>query len=56
MRANPAIHLLIGGRAGAGLALPALYWTYARCWFWLGVPAFVALLGVYWLMVAKPAL
>lgn len=40
----------------AGGALPALYWTYARIWFWLGVPAFVALLAVYWLMVAKPAL
>jgi uncharacterized membrane protein len=40
----------------AGAPLPALYWHYARAWFWLGVPAFVALLGVYWLMVAKPAL
>lgn len=40
----------------AGAALPALYWTYARIWFWLGVPAFVALLVVYWLMVAKPVL
>ncbi len=41
---------------GAGAALPALYWTYARSWFWLGVPAFLALLVVYWLMVAKPVL
>lgn len=40
----------------ASTPLPALYRTQARCWFWLGVPAFVALLGVYWLMVAKPAL
>lgn len=40
----------------AGTPLPAKYWRYARAWFWLGVPAFVALLGVYWLMVAKPAL
>ena len=38
----------------AGTPLPRLYWTYARCWFWLGVPAFVALMLVYWLMVAKP--
>ena len=36
-------------------ALPPLYWRYARAWFWLGVPAFLALLAVYWLMVAKPA-
>jgi uncharacterized membrane protein len=40
----------------ASAPLPALYWRYARIWFWLGVPAFVALLLVYWLMVAKPAL
>lgn len=37
-----------------GAPLPALYWRYARAWFWLGVPAFIALLGVFWLMVAKP--
>jgi len=37
-------------------ALPSLYWAYARCWFWLGVPAFAALMLVYWLMVAKPSL
>lgn len=36
--------------------LPALYWAYARGWFWLGVPAFIALLAVYWLMVAKPVI
>jgi uncharacterized membrane protein len=35
-------------------SLPPLYWAYARIWFWLGVPAFLALLVVYWLMVAKP--
>jgi uncharacterized membrane protein len=31
------------------------YWRLARVWFWLGVPAFVSLLGVFWLMVNKPA-
>lgn len=39
---------------GANAPLPQQYWTYARIWFWLGVPAFSALLLVYWLMVAKP--
>lgn len=34
--------------------LPALYWRYRRIWFWLGVPAFSALVIVFWLMVAKP--
>ena len=35
-------------------ALPPLYWRYARIWFWLGVPAFTMLVGVFYLMVAKP--
>jgi len=35
-------------------ALPALYWRYARNWERLGYPAFIAMLGVYWLMVFKP--
>lgn len=34
--------------------LPALYWRYARIWFWLGVPAFTMLVMVFFLMVAKP--
>jgi uncharacterized membrane protein len=36
-------------------ALPARYWQYARYWEKLGYPAFVAMLGVYGLMVFKPA-
>jgi uncharacterized membrane protein len=36
--------------------LPAHYWRYARIWFWLGIPAFISLVAVYWLMVFKPAL
>jgi uncharacterized membrane protein len=35
-------------------ALPDRYWRYARRWEWLGYPAFIAMLGVYFLMVAKP--
>ncbi|UUX94323.1 DUF2269 family protein [Aquabacterium sp. J223] len=34
--------------------LPAPYWRYLRIWFWLGWPAFIALVIVFWLMVAKP--
>ena len=37
-----------------GTPLPPTYWAYARAWFWLGVPAFVSLVVVFWLMVAKP--
>lgn len=39
----------------SGRALDSRYWTYARIWFWLGVPAFLSLVVVFWLMVAKPA-
>ena len=35
--------------------LPTLYWQYARLWFWLGVPAFIAMLAVVFLMVFKPS-
>lgn len=38
-----------------GLPVPADYRGYARLWFWLGVPAFAAVVLVFWLMVAKPA-
>lgn len=35
-------------------ALPSIFWRYARYWEMLGYPAFVAMLVIYWLMVAKP--
>lgn len=36
------------------LALPALYWRYLRIWTALGIPAFFALVIVFYLMTAKP--
>ena len=39
----------------AQAAVGERYWRYARLWFWLGVPAFAAVLGVFVLMVLKPA-
>jgi len=39
-----------------GGELPAVYWRYARLWEALGYPAFVAMLAVFYLMVAKPPL
>lgn len=39
-----------------GTPLPPLYWRYARLWELLGYPAFAAMIAVYYLMVAKPAL
>jgi len=40
--------------AGAQAELPALYWRYLRIWVALGIPAFIAMMAVFWLMVAKP--
>ena len=37
-----------------GEDLPVRYRRYARIWFWLGVPAFSAMVGVFFLMVMKP--
>ncbi len=37
-----------------GTSLPPEYWIFARVWFWLGVPAFLSVIVVFWLMVAKP--
>lgn len=37
-----------------GTELPADYHRLYRLWFLLGWPAFAAVLGIYWLMVAKP--
>ena len=42
-------------REGSG-ELPERYWRYARWWEALGYPAFVAMLAVFYLMVAKPGL
>jgi len=38
-----------------GEPLPERYTTYFRAWVALGLPAFAALLVVFYLMVAKPA-
>ena len=39
-----------------GVPISASYRSYARLWFWLGVPAFTAVVLVFWIMVAKPSL
>lgn len=40
--------------ARADRELPAQYWRYLRLWTVLGIPAFLALVAVFYLMVAKP--
>ena len=37
-----------------GAPLPKVYWTYLQLWTLLGIPAFLALVIVFYLMVAKP--
>jgi uncharacterized membrane protein len=36
------------------IALPALYWRYLKIWIALGIPAFAALIIIFYLMVARP--
>lgn len=36
--------------------LPNLYWQYARIWFYLGIPAFIAMTLIVFLMIFKPIL
>ena len=41
--------------AEAGEPMPDHYYALLRIWVMLGIPAFLALVAVFWLMVAKPA-
>ncbi len=58
----PVVHLQIRIRDLAGEALqngtplPDHAWRLYHTWFALGWPAFIALMGVFWLMVTKPVL
>ena len=36
-------------------SLPSRYHRLAQIWFWLGWPAFLSVLVIFWLMIAKPA-
>lgn len=38
----------------SGSELPAAYHRVMRAWFWLGWPAFLSVLAIFWLMVMKP--
>jgi uncharacterized membrane protein len=47
------MHRLAEAALAAGTALPDRYYRYARRWFWLGWPAFSAVLAIFYLMIAK---
>jgi uncharacterized membrane protein len=42
--------------ANHDLRLPAIYQLYYRWWFALGWPAFIGVMVIFYLMVAKPEL
>jgi uncharacterized membrane protein len=44
---------IAAGAAAEKMPLPELYWKMVRWWFWLGVPAFTAMVMVVVLMVYK---
>ena len=44
------------GALAEGGPLPPAYHRLYRLWFAFGIPAFAAMLGVIWLMLARPAL
>lgn len=56
VRLQIRIRDLAGAALAAGAPLPAEAHRLYLIWFALGWPAFLALVGVFYLMVAKPAL
>ena len=38
------------------LPLPEIYWKQARIWFWLGVPAFICMIVILFLMITRPTI
>jgi uncharacterized membrane protein len=47
---------LAAAAASSGADLPPAYHRLFWWWFAFGFPAFAAVLAIYWLMIAKPAL
>jgi uncharacterized membrane protein len=50
------LHTLSATAAETGSPLPHAYHRLFRIWFALGVPAFLFILVIFWLMIAKPLL
>jgi uncharacterized membrane protein len=49
------MHRMARDAHAAGTALPDRYERYARIWFLLGIPAFTAMLGIFYLMIFRPS-
>lgn len=50
------IRRIADAASAAGAPLPAAYGRLFRTWFILGWPAFGGVVGIYWLMIARPGL
>jgi uncharacterized membrane protein len=46
---------MLESKVAAGIFDPEKYERFRRLWFLLGWPAFLGLVAVFWLMVAKPS-
>ena len=50
------LHTLSTAAAETGSPLPHAYHRLFRVWFAFGIPAFLMILVIFWLMIAKPLL
>lgn len=48
------IRNIVNSAVAQNAPLPPSYYRCMRAWFWLGWPAFVSLLAIFYLMVARP--
>ncbi len=48
------MHAMAAKAAATATPLPERYAKFARLWFLLGWPAFLAMLGIFYLMIVKP--
>lgn len=48
------MHKMVKETKAGGTPLPSRYETYARGWFALGWPAFISVIGIFYLMIVKP--
>ncbi len=50
------MHKLAATALSSNKPLPDKYWHYTKIWFYLGIPAFTAMLIIFYLMINKPIL
>ena len=48
------LHRMANNALRDGTPLPPGYYRLARLWFLLGWPAFIGVLAIFWLMIARP--